>query len=853
MSSLRWLEKLCSNHLSVVCVFSFLITAVIIFSVFILLNFAPFGERSLVYNDAYYQYTDFFSFLKDVISNKNDITYTFSNNLGGSYIGQFAYYLSSPLNFFIIFFSKYDLQSFYDIITALKICISSFAFAYYSIHRFNNRLKPIFVILLSIGYGLMAYTLQQACNTMWLDGVYMLPLILLGVYRTVSRGDIVLLAISVGLSILFNWYTAGINCIFACIWFIIECLLIPRKKLIRRKKDILISFCAGMLIGLLISMVLFLPTIIQLRQGVGSAFDWKVLSFHRQGSIISTLGSFYMGMESTSYSAGLYTGCLSLLGVWGLVTQNYGIRKKILVIFLLLFVILLFHLKFFFFLFSLLKIAPGYEFRYSYVGCFVLLFLGAVYFSSWDRIVYEKKQLLLGIIPAIFLFVFNYIKPNPHPNYLYVTIAIWILLNGVLFGIKKYYECVRLKVLLQVCLVSLVIIEMGLHTFFIINAHESNLNASGFKNYTILQQEQIDRIKALDSSSYRIMQTLNRENMFSHSVTSIYNESVAFNYWGIGGYTSVPRNEQMTFLENLGYRKEHLRMNIVTMPIIPADALLGVKYILSWYPISNLTIVPEIKTINQKDTYLNPYALPLAFVYDATIKNNFEDRSNPFVYTNSLYSEILGHSVSIYKPLSIRKSENGGEIDYNILSKTNKNLFYGDIQYKNNLNGMLDVNDKYVIPYGGWITPSVFYIPVNEQQDNINIKLKTKERSRVTEEEFYYMDHQVMADTAKEIQKHEAKNLTIENGHIYGKVNGKQGQRLFLSVPVDSGWDIKINGKTVNPKPFAGCLMTLPLIDGVNDVQMIYHIPGLNFGIALSIMGWLLLGRWQWKRSKKEK
>lgn len=153
----------------------------------------------------------FFAFLKDVLTGANAISYTFSSNLGSSYIGQFAYYLASPFNVLLLFFSKGNLYSFYDLITALKMGLAASTFSYHAVKRFPS-LKTIFVLLLSVGYGLMGYNLQQAGNTMWMDGVYMLPLILLGVYQAIAERKVLLLSTSVGASILFNWYTGGINC-----------------------------------------------------------------------------------------------------------------------------------------------------------------------------------------------------------------------------------------------------------------------------------------------------------------------------------------------------------------------------------------------------------------------------------------------------------------------------------------------------------------------------------------------------------------------------------------------------------------------------------------------------------------
>lgn len=93
----------CLNKSWMCCTASFIMTGVILLIVLRLLRFIPFGESSFVLVDAYFQYVDFFCFLRDVVQGANNISYTFSSNLGGSYIGQFAYYLASPLNLLILF------------------------------------------------------------------------------------------------------------------------------------------------------------------------------------------------------------------------------------------------------------------------------------------------------------------------------------------------------------------------------------------------------------------------------------------------------------------------------------------------------------------------------------------------------------------------------------------------------------------------------------------------------------------------------------------------------------------------------------------------------------------------------
>lgn len=106
--------------------------------------------------DANIQYIDFFSYLKDVISGKNSIAYSFGKTLGGSNVAVFSYYLSSPFNLLLLFFSNAELYTFFNVVVALKLTLASIAFAYFITNRFETSYKEI-VFSLFFFLVVMAY------------------------------------------------------------------------------------------------------------------------------------------------------------------------------------------------------------------------------------------------------------------------------------------------------------------------------------------------------------------------------------------------------------------------------------------------------------------------------------------------------------------------------------------------------------------------------------------------------------------------------------------------------------------------------------------------------------------------
>ena len=55
------------------------------------------------------------------------------------------------------------------------------------------------------------------------------------------------------------------------------------------------------------------------------------------------------------------------------------------------------------------------------------------------------------------------------------------------------------------------------------------------------------------------------------------------------------------------------------------------------------------------------------------------------------------------------------------------------------------------------------------------------------------------------------------------------------------GWTCKVNGKKVSMDLFAGSMMSVPLEQGVNEIELSYHLPGRTSGIILSLAGTAIL------------
>lgn len=828
----------CKNNGIITNIISMFSTTIIILLAYIIFNYAPFGNKSLAVMDAQIQYLDFFSFLKNVFMGKDSIFYSFNTTIGGPAIGVFGYYLASPINILLKFIN--DENIFLNIGILIKLAIASFTFSYFLSNRFEKKLKSTFNIILSVSYSLMQYTIAQASNIMWLDGVYMLPLICLGVYKLIKEKNIHFLSITVGLSIIFNWYTGGINCIFSIFYFIFELIinLIDEKDKLKNSIKIIlkscITYCISMIIGVMISCILFIPVVLSLMGGKGGTFDIALITNDFYGNILNTIESYHMGSVSTDKSLSIYCGVFPLLGViLAFTSKNVSNKRKIIFALMLIIMVLTCYYKPLFLLFSLFKNSTSYYFRYSYVVIFTF-----IYISTFGYLAIEKEQknytCKYATLFSILLIVLQFITKSSNIKYIYATI-IFLLIDIYIVFKEKIFNS---KKILCVILLILCFSELFLNIKIMFrNGNSETL----YKDYSISEQKQINELKEYDVSSYRISQTLFRNYQNEDELPAYYNDALAYNYMSISGYTSSPDNNALELLSNLGYRTEGECITIVNTSILPVDSLLGVKYVLSDHEIIGLTKVDELGTYNGKSVYYNQYALDLSFATRNITE--VEYNGNSFEYVNDLYSSLLGENVEVYKKANYTISTDRNAFDENVYKYTVENVsndgeysLYAYFPWLSQYDGKVYSNGEFITQYAKWLSPEVIYIPLGEN-DRTQIDICSKNEIETGEAQIYFVDFAVLKYATDKIKENKVEEINFEKNKISIKYNNVNNmENLLVTIPFAKGWKLKINGKEY-PFEEYNQIMYINLLDGENDIELNYYTPGLKFGIAVSCFG----------------
>lgn len=829
---------------------SFAVTSIILLIIFVVYKYAPFGKNSFASADAIIQYVDFFEYYKDVLVGKNSIIYTFTTGLGQTNIANFHYYLASPINLLIFFFDKNDIFTFYNVVSIIKLSLCSFVMSFYLSKRFNNIVKPHYITILSMCYAFMTYNMQSLRNIMYLDGIYMLPFISYSLYLLVKKNNVFWLSITIGLSILFNWYSAGINCLLTIFIFIVELSLyvvdnsFDLKEII--KKSLLYAY--AMITGLMMSLVIFLPTILSLRQGRGGRFEIDMLTnTFNNINFVKQILNYSIGTESNPYFASIFAGMIVMLLIIGLLLSKINIKKRIIYISVLVFIFLIFHWQILSFAFCLFKAVSSYHFRYAYVGSFLFIYLSSFFLLDSKLLSENKNKLLvIAIVYSLLLVLFNNIFHMIDSIYMYFDVLFLIATSILLWLDNK--DSIRTINVFSILLVIVVGAEL-IFNFVIIAVNRYSGNFVDYYNdYYSEYKKQIDYIIDKDDDEYRISETSYRDEG-GNNIYACYNDSMALNYKGITQYTSSAEKLSMDLLKYMGYRAANLDiMTIANTSILPVDSLLGVKYIVSGRDIKGLTELTDYPITLNRKVYQNSFSFPMAFkmngIYsdmsEPFFKASFINDANSFEYVNSLYKEIFKINDIVFKPLNFEKKIiDNKNLVYDIDTKDIKGPIYCSLPCNDKDSLHIDVNGKYMTDYACLTSPFVFDIPHDD--DKAYIELKSNSDLLDVKEYFYYVDLDVLNEVSKIANNNKPSNINVSNGKVFLDVNSIGENDLFLSIPRSNGWEATVNGVPTYIYKICGGLMGIELYNGDNHVELIYKMPGQDLGILLSIIGIILL------------
>ena len=141
------------------------------------LSLFAYKDNTMMMIDMSSEYIAYMSDFRNLLLGNGNYIYTTRKVFGGDFLSIYTFYLASPFNLFVVFFEQEAIPLFFLWSSIIKMSFASLNM--YLLARLTSKFNYQRLII-AIGYGLISYSFIYMSNYMWLDGVMILPIVILG-------------------------------------------------------------------------------------------------------------------------------------------------------------------------------------------------------------------------------------------------------------------------------------------------------------------------------------------------------------------------------------------------------------------------------------------------------------------------------------------------------------------------------------------------------------------------------------------------------------------------------------------------------------------------------------------------
>ena len=840
-----------------VILLAFFLPAFILELSYVAIGIFPFGNRSLLIIDLYHQYAPFISDLQDKLRSSSSLLYSWSGGLGVNYLPLFAYYLASPLNLITILFPADYLTEVVLVLTLIKVGLTGSCFAFYlkGVHGEKNLVTVGFSIL----YALSGFILAFSWNIMWMDAMYLLPLIILGLVNLIWEGKGFFYCITLTIALLSNFYIAFFICFFLVLYYPV-CLFkyhnIKKTSLLIKRTGQFVGFS---LLSAGLSAILLLPTFFQLKStsAAGDIFP-KTLTNYLDLFDYITRHFTAITPSIREGAPNMYCGIvvLILLPIYFL-CKSISLKEKLWNLALLLVLILSFNINALNFIWHGFHYPNQLPYRFSFVYIFLVL---SISYEGYKRL-HEFTGKQIGNICLCILGVILISQKLNNLSIEFSTIYIstaFIILYAIALTIDRSYN---IRPSFKILIVFLVLTaEMATNTIVTsikidsIEGHSSRNNYTSGKEVSEIR-DQLSSIAKMDKGFYRL-------EILPSKTT---NDPALYNYPGLSIFSSTISEKPVKMLENLGYASNSINSYKYEGSTAILDSLLGIKYLIYRNMPIEEKLYKQTAATDDIRTFTNPYVLPLGFQSNYELKKfHSNSGSNPLEAQNLLINAICGVS-DVLLPINQKQGiqsnlDFGGKgTQYYNFKRINK-----DSTSTARIDFTIDKAQQVYLYYkapsnmkgSGFVTINSKKIEFNPRHSTIvNLGFCEAGASAELQIDFdnssgesgsfkvyaYSLNKPAFEQAMSLIHK---KSMTIESftdTSILGYVKAANDGLMVMSIPFDKGWHVKVDNREVKTQAMDDSLLSFELLKGSHKIEMWFFPEKLFMGLMITLVSALIL------------
>ena len=844
----------------------------------------PFGDVTILRMDLYHQYGPLLAELYDRITHGGSLAYSWETGGGGNFLGNLFNYLSSPVSVLVILLLGHkNMPLAIGVIILFKAAFSAAFFTYYlklsPQFRKHNPVTAGFGLL----YAFSGYFVAYYWNIMWMDGMMLLPLIVLGLEYIVEEQRPLLYCLSFALLLVSSYYMAYMTAIFLVLYFFVYFFsrhtfgettrtLVPDadgnvptlQKVRTNRLGVSFLYCVGYaaIAGLLAAFAL-LPTYYALKtcSATSGSFPEELETYFNYFDFLS---NHFGDLEPTIRSSGetvlpnVFCGVGTvMLAVLFFYVKSVPVREKVASVVLLALLTLSFNINYLNYIWHGFHFPNDLPYRQSFVYVFFLLLI-AFRTVTKLRELQARDFLTVGLLTAGFVILAEKLGvPNFRAGTVLINlgfIALYVVL--LTFLNDKKFRVRTVAYLLFFCMFAEVVVA-DIDNFDIDVTNDS---------YT----EEYDGMKAAEAflDEYDGKDDYRMETTYP---LLCMNPSW-YGYNGISMFSSMAYELSSNLYYNMGIAGNFIN-SYTYRPQTPVfHAFFNMKYLVDNDP----EVTPDsgcwdnIGDISGLTVYKNKYYLPLGFAVQDDIVNWESATGNPFHVQNDLLKKASGLSDDVFtsvtfddieyaniKPFTdvlnagsyqFEKIDADAEASFTISFTPDQTARYyvycrtpsADTLYVSSDDGYssqtpVSTDNQYVFDLGTREkdVPVRLELPVNDASGNAEV-FAVKQNDKVFREAYKVLSQNTMDVT------------TFEDTFVEGTVTVGEGQMLYTSINYDEGWTVTVDGKAMNYSSdevtrIGGALIGVHMDPGTHKVSFRYHPKGLRSGALLSLAGLIAL------------
>lgn len=838
--------------------YAFLVPATIMLAIYLALGHKPLGDFCILTLDLNAQYVYFYEALREFVCGDASLLYSFSRSLGGEFMGIYAYYLASPLSYIVVLFPKSMMLFALLFLTVIKIGLCGLAFGFY-LHKQTKNIDKDKIILFSTMYALCAYSITYQNNIMWLDGLFLLPILTYSIERLIKEKKYLLYIGTLALMMISHYYIGYMLC-----WYTLFCFFFTYLK--EAKSEInplgeknhfiksLVRIGLSTTLGIGISSFVVGAAYYSLQFGKNEFTDpnWDaVVNFELFDLFPKLLPGSYDTVMHEGYPL-LYCGVLALflIPIYFMAKKVPNREKIAYGTFTILYVFIL--------AFNPTDLVMhGFQepnclnYRYSFIVVFLMLIMAYKAFCEIE----EHSPKKIFATGAIIIVLITIAQKMSFPNFVlqdkegyeFGFVAnklpfIWVVMFSILaiFAIGActcyFIKSQDKKRASQILLIA-VCIELFVNGLVLLCSMNLNIGWATYSSYADYFKDLTPIVETVQESD----KTLYRSEKTTHRCT---NDNMALNIKGLSNSTSTLNQKAIDLLDYLGFYADAHWTQYMGSTVV-TDSIFGVKYIYSNIEnadnkestTQNAFMDMFYERVAESDKYYaykNPYALGLAFGVDEAIKNlettlhydynTAEGYKNPFEVQNDLLNTLLGNTeekINFFNPIVLKKNTNiigtsgtvGAGTEY---SATASNVEDDMVEFKFTVEKdgplylflatgyersfTLFINDeKYVTNNDHSRILSLGY---RESGEEMSLKFRLDENKLYFYKDtnyLYTLDMQAFEQAFDNLAK--TSLVTTEKStddHIFGSITTYENNKTIMTtIPYDEGWQVYVDGKRV--------------------------------------------------------